>query len=167
MFKATLQIPSLLSLRGEHIRPLTREETEQFVAATLGERSGANGLKGDFTETEAGSFGPIGWILFKRLALCEGLRVTTALAAWVAMRSEGNPGNLVMWAWTLREMWIRKPNKEVPVDMQEWAFGFPDGVPTAEGLSKTWDRQKNLVGGGNLLDIVQIWAMPVKEKEGA
>ena len=66
--------------------------------------------------------------------------------------SDGIPGKLVMWAFTLYALGDKL---DEPVSIKDWAFHFADGVPQERYYVDAWDAQKGYTHGlemDNLLD---------------
>lgn len=133
------QIKSLLDVPEEKRVPMTQKDTEIFAKCFLMELN-MKDQKADmeFKEEEANQFGRLALVLFKRLHYA-GTKVSAATALFVTHYSQGSPGNAVLWAWTLHQMWL-KQNRIV--NLQDLAESFPFGFPTEEAIGEIWDAQK-------------------------
>jgi hypothetical protein len=138
---------TIRTLIGSASRPMTKDESGIFLAAIMNPA-----LEGTFDEDFAEELGFSGKVLERRLAACTTAKITKGLAVLVVIMSNGNPGNLVMWAYTFHKM-----NKGQVLTINDFANEFPMGVPSEEGFSAVWDSQKNSVNGGNLIDDVKNW----------
>ena len=77
-----------------------------------------------------------------------------AFLAFVHLR---NPGNAVMWAYTVHRIAETTDFKET-VDLTVLTQFFPSGFPTESTMEIAWDDQKGGDAiGGNLLDISETW----------
>jgi hypothetical protein len=104
-----------------------------------------------YTREVANELGPLGLILYSRLP--ETVEITRGVAFLACHLSGGNPGRLVMWAFTLSELHRRK-NKMI--DINAFIDAFPDGFPSGEDYSIMWDEQKSSTGA-NRLDNPAEW----------
>ena len=89
-----------------------------------------------------------------RLNLVPGLAVTDSLAFWVLVLAEGNPGNAVLWAYTLKCLFQQK-GKPI-LALVDWVEVFPNGIPTKEAYEELWSSQKD-ERGRNRLDTKEAW----------
>lgn len=140
-----MPLPSFLNAQ---CTPLSHSQAHAFF--TLLQRESQEHQK-LFQREDAYDF--FGDILFRRLALVDGLRVTGCAATWVLYISN-SPGAVVLWAWTLRDMWLKTKQT---VDMEMWTYQFPFGVPTPVEYERLWDAQKGVGPGGNRLDDPLVW----------
>lgn len=124
------------SLLGAKTVEMTHEQLQHLLQLFVGEIQHTPRL---FTPEIANQFDMPGKILLSRLDL-GGVKITGALALWCIYLSKGSPSEIVLWAWTLREMFIAQKHRMVTVS--DWTYAFPMGVPTQEEISRVWDAQK-------------------------
>jgi hypothetical protein len=147
-------MPKYPSLLGAKTIVLTQEQLQHFLQLSIGEMRSTPRL---FTPEIANEFGLPGKILFSRLGLC-GIKVSGALALWCIILANDNPGTVVLWAWTLREMFIAQKQRMLTVS--DWTHAFPMGVPTQDEISRVWDAQKEEgAPAGNGLDRGENWTV--------
>lgn len=66
-----------------------------------------------------------------------------------------SPGKVVMWAYTLTLMYVRKESKLL---FKDYLDQFGKGIPTDEALRRCWDTQKDAdCPLGNWLDDMDNW----------
>ena len=119
--------------------PMTRDQTDLFLRCTLAERVQPE----MFNENHANECGAVGQILYHRLQLQGPVEVTLGLAGFIMSLTEGIPGKVVMWAYTLNRMFKKKAESiGGPLDMEDLAFCFPMGFPIDEEEGRLWDAQK-------------------------
>lgn len=146
-----MSFPSLLKTKTQ---PMDKEQSEMFMRLVLGEIQGNIQL---FTTEEANEFGFLGKILLRRLDLGQ-IKISTALALWCIVLSNGSPGVIVQWAWTMRALFIQHDKRIVNVN--DWTMAFPMGVPTEDECSRVWDLQKQEgAPAGNGLDRGEVWTV--------
>ncbi len=147
---------------GLPIREMTKDECEMMVRCVLMERD--NDVREKIEET-----------VFESVEVPQQLRVmrgrfqffrkqvSAPLALFLASLCE-NPAQIVMWAYVLRVLATRNPEKVIGFDI--WSQSFADGVPTEEAYKKAWAAQKgkfdnNIVVEGfkadNYLDTAEAW----------
>lgn len=72
-----------------------------------------------------------------------------------------SPGKVVMWAYTLNELFVKQGRK---VTMEDWINEFPMGVPTEEEYQAMWELQKikgpTNGGSDNMIDDFRNWGTP-------
>ena len=135
---------TIKSLIGSASRPMTEDESMVFLNAMM-----SDAMNVVFDEAFAEELGFSGKVLERRLTVCSTAKITRGLALLLVVMSKGNPGNLVMWAYTMH--CIAKGKDQI-LTISDFAEFFPIGVPSEEGLSATWDAQKDPIKGGNLID---------------
>ena len=113
------------------------------------------------TEFAKAFLGPIGTILWARIKPT-GVEMSGGLGVWLSELSMGVPGNAVLWAYTMKCMFIKNDCKKITLN--DWVRHFPNGVPTDETLSACWDAQK--INGRNLLDTAIAWEMSEGSRAG-
>lgn len=143
---------ALPTLCGTKCQPFDKETTNTFLGLLMAEMNQAEVEL--FNQTNVENFGTIGHILLQRLNLTQGVQVTVRCAVLIAILSNGSPGAVVLWAWTLREIWLKTKQ---PVDLRAWTDNFPMGVPTQSEVDRIWDAQKGAGPNGNQLDNALIW----------
>ena len=103
--------------------------------------------------------GHIGRILLQRLEWTRSVKITIRCAVLIVLLSNGLPGNTVLWAWTLRAIWLK--NGRRTVDLHTWLRHFPLVLPSEEEISRVWEAQKDGKSpNGNRLDNHQVWVVP-------
>jgi hypothetical protein len=155
-------ISSFLDVPVSEMEVLDADSTETFIRMSFTERKlkDENSLDFEFNEEKANSAGEIGMILFQRLLLDE-TKISFPLALLICSICNGNPAQLVMWAYTLNRIY-REIKKDRVVTIEDWSLKFPIGVPNNEAMRKIWEQQKvspeELKGGNdNLLDRQWPW----------
>ena len=146
----TTKTNSLPSLLGSATVPMTVEQSQTFTSCFIHETT----TRAAFDRDTAEKMGPIGSILFARLAWGD-VRVTRELALWCAILSDGVPGKIVLWAWTLRKLYEVCHNQQLTIS--DWTNVFPLGVPTPEEYTRVWDAQKVQGIPDNALDNHSNW----------
>lgn len=136
----------VLSLFKSELREMTENESEAFLQACLAPEVA-------LTEMTAEKSGPLPRILYNRLCKANGCPITSNLAYLLSVLSGGNPGNLVMLAYSaFKAAEAEKKASNEPVTIGDFMFAFEGtGVPTERAYSKVWDSQK-ATDGRNLLD---------------
>lgn len=146
-----MSFPSLLKTKTQ---PMDKEQSEMFIRLLMGEMQGN---VQPFTPEKANEIGFLGKVLLSRLDL-GGVKISMFLALWCVVLSNGSPGGVVQWAWTLREMWLAQDKRMVVIN--DWTMAFPMGVPTEEECSRVWDLQKQEgAPAGNGLDRGEVWTV--------
>ena len=138
---------TIRSLIGAASRPMNKDESGIMINAMLNPA-----LQEPFDASFADELGFSGKVLFQRLKVCSEAKIEKGLAVLIVVMANGNPGNLVMWAYTMHKM-----NKGSLITINDFAEKFPFGVPSEEGFSEVWDSQKDTVNGGNLIDVSANW----------
>jgi hypothetical protein len=144
-----MTLPSFCGTKAEVFNPETAKTYLGLLMAEMNE-----GEVELFNETNVENFGFIGKVLFQRLAWTQGVQVTVRCAVLVTILSGGSPGGAVLWAWTLREIWLKTKQ---PVSLAVWTDAFPLGAPIQSEVDRIWDAQKGDGPAGNQLDNVIIW----------
>lgn len=146
-----MSFPSLLKTKTQ---PMDKEQSEMFMRLLMGEMQGKTQ---PFTPEQATEFGFLGKVLLSRLDLGQ-IKISTALALWCIVLSNGSPGGIVQWAWTMRELFLQHGKRMLTVN--DWTMAFPMGVPTEEECSRIWDLQKQEgAPAGNGLDRGEVWTV--------
>lgn len=138
---------TIRSLIGAASRPMNRDESTIMIKAML-----SDDLQKPFDASFAAELGFPGQVLFRRMEVCTKAKIDKGLALMIVIMANGNPGNLVMWAYTMHKM-----NKGTLININDFAENFPLGVPSEEGFCEVWDSQKDPVNGGNLIDDAANW----------
>lgn len=75
--------------------------------------------------------------------------------------TSNNPAKVVMWAYTLNEIFLKCGHK---VTLEDWINEFPMGLPTEEEFIRIWDSQKQkrteALGSDNKIDDFTNWGIP-------
>lgn len=137
------------SLIGSVSRQMTEDESKVFINAYMAPR-----FQTEFDESFSEELGFLGKVLKSRLSSCSTAKITNGLALLLVFMSNGNPGNIVMWAYTMHV--IAKQNEGQMVTIEDFSNEFPMGVPSEEGLSSVWEAQKDSKGR-NLIDKKTNW----------
>ena len=130
-------------------RPLIKDESQVFAYLLFAQNPD---LKEPLNRALVAKYGdaPGSRIMLGRLTThADDVLPEARLAFLIDLVSGGNPGNLMMWAWTLYCMSKRSGRKLVTLD--DFAWTFPSGVPDSSAYSEVWAEQKTC-GGGNALD---------------
>lgn len=138
-------------LIGAASRQMTMEESKIFLTAMM-----SPVLKSEFDKAFSVELGFTGQILESRLSACSNVKITKGLALLLVFLSNGNPGNVVMWAYTMHVIAKQKVGC-LPITISDFSEFFPMGVPSEEGLCTTWDAQKDPNNGSNLIDDKANW----------
>lgn len=86
------------------------------------------------------------------------VEATTAVKYFVSELSKGIPGRLVMWAWSLRKLYIDNGCKKI--DMSALTYACPNGFPVDQIYTDVWDAQKDDASPlGNKLDVPTNWTI--------
>jgi hypothetical protein len=164
-----MRIPNLTTVPSSERAPMSRVETEMFLACTMLSSEGkldpvpaaelpdAIGKLFDSKLTED----YVSQIFLKRLTLSDVL-YDPCVAAFMCILPD-RPGMAVLWAWTLYD---RTRELGRPYTMGDLTNDFPMGFPTKEGMEKAWDRQKGYtqdppVKCDNMLDKAEPWKTEV------
>lgn len=135
--------------------PMSRDQTDTFIRASLLDEN----IKTPFDEQDGAMLGGLGQVLWKRLSHPHSVEVSKG-AAVVAITAADRIGAVVLWAYTLHEMW-KKLGRMVTV--QDIAMAFPTGFPTPDAVEKIWNAQKGYnngeTSGRNLIDDEAYWTL--------
>lgn len=147
------ELPTFLGCQG---RPMEKDESLLFINLVMAQTNPK--VTVTFGQDIADSFGPSGQILFGRLMMSKPNEVLldTGLAAFLTILAKGNPGNLVMWAWTCRAMFRKVGFRQLTIN--DFTNEFPMGIPSEEEISKVWEAQKTADFRNNL-DDARNWAL--------
>jgi hypothetical protein len=161
-----MSVEKLPGLFGCKTRKMTDNESKLFITLTMMEMKGGDALQKldkDLHDKEVFSH----QVISKRLEYFKAtfspkLDIGIAPKVWCAMISN-SPGQIVMWAHTLNELFVRLGHK---VTMLEWTNTFPMGLPTEEEYGRLWNLQKSSGGADilrsdNLIDDFRNWSIPV------
>lgn len=140
-------IEQLKSLLTADQRLLTDEEGEILVNIMLAPN---DAFEKEFTQEVANELGFTGKILYSRLNANSDVKIDLGVAFFVLQLAGGNPGNIVMWAYTLHRGNL--------LTLAQFINYFSSGVPSEKGYEETWDAQKVRTGyGDNGLDNPDNW----------
>jgi len=156
----TLCSPVSLPGGEKPLRDLTFKEAESFVGLCIMEQNLIHRPEPSmvFNNQRAIELGFPGLVLFDRLSW-SNLSISLPMAAWITMVSR-SPGEIVMWAWTLRDIILSKgvESKSDPMSLQDWADRFPMGLPSQAMFDYVWESQKvSSAPNGNGLDDIRVW----------
>lgn len=154
-------IPDYQGLLGTETKPLTREQSDNFIRLTMmamQDPTGDTPLK-NIAKPEAipkeGEPQTLGELFDKQLASNFGYQVFIKRLAWAKVPVHPclrlflvqlctSPGECVMWAYTCALIYD-KLGRKGPVTLQQWVDEFPMGVPTDKELEARWDAQKRVL----------------------
>lgn len=142
--KSFLPLKSLLDFPDQ--RPLTPDETRVFLVCCL--NSNRQTPLPDVPTDILGYH-----ILHGRLDFAKA-----DVDPWLQMLCTNfstSPGEAVMWAYTLAEMFHRKASGQLMAD--DFATFFPMGIPTEAARQSCWEAQKGDGPLGNLMDKQENW----------
>jgi hypothetical protein len=139
-----------------------REESETYVGLLFAEKTIEN-IRDVFSDTNAEEMGFPAKVLIQRLKLAD-VKINVALALWITCLSK-SPGELVMHAWTLREIYYSRPPEDwKPLGITDWGRYFLHGVPTKEMFDFVWSSQKTVgAPNGNGLYQSEVWKAPLPD----
>ena len=158
---------------GGAMRQMTREEAS-FLVAMMMEETGpcplSEELKSAFNSDpgcliiknrlEAHTADVAPRVIIMCACMCERQRIQDSEKEFV-------PGMAVMWAFMLYVMWSEGGGSTLR--LQDWAYYFPDGVPTESAMQEAWDYQKGHVHGlkeDNLLDTRHWSSFDTRQGDG-
>ena len=149
---------------GTHI-PMTKEQSEMFIKCFFADQTAKT--KGEtFNLSIAEQCGALGQILFYRLDVAK-VPVSVGLAIFLMQMSNGSPGELVMWAYTMNRIYD-KQRKLLTMDVL--SEHFPWGFPHEKERHRLWDAQKvhehgrEFHGTDNMVDLTETWSLSTDEK---
>lgn len=94
-------------------------------------------------------------IMSVRLAtFAKDVKVTDYCILFLASISK-TPAELVIWAYTIADIFYNYKGGKMTVTMGDLAERFPIGFPTQEAYFKCWEDQK--IKGGNAFDMPESW----------
>ncbi|MBS1722734.1 MAG: hypothetical protein JSS66_06965 [Armatimonadetes bacterium] len=144
---------SLLDTATDERRPLTREETELMTKSLLAGMTAASQVPFDSKECQ----GTIVFGAFMARLDYADVQVTPAALGVVLSWTDGRPGDLVLWSYTVFCL-AKNLGKRliVPEDLVD---AFPEGIPTEPARKRIWLAQKSDQNGHsvNLLDLDEVW----------
>lgn len=171
----TTKPPTLFDITDKaHLRPMTRDESEAYVALKLSQaKRPSKVVKGRDLERELREHfkietgAELPWVLaigVKRIETCDpdgDFDLDMAMFA-LGMMSD-RPGFAVLWAYSLSRG--REKVNGQAIDLDNWAVTLhPWGVPSTEGAGHIWDAQKGYKLGltgdkyvDNYLDTLEAW----------
>ena len=151
----------LQGLSGCQVRPMTDDESRLLLTLICAARNGKDlpEMEKQLRDSRCMSY----LILTSRLeAFKKGfsptLDIDVAVQIFCALLCD-RPGKVVMWAYTLNEMFVKQGRK---VTMEDWINEFPMGVPTEDEYSAMWELQKVKppAKGDNMIDDFSNWGTP-------
>lgn len=149
VFEITDLPPSLTYAVGKNLlRPMTPEESQGYIVCMMmeGEASSPDPTlsEGYLNQKAAVEKTAIYQIMTNRLELVPkpfGDVASFSTIMLLCYLCKGNPGNAVLWAYTLKEMY-RTTKKTITMDDISRPKTFGWGMPNAKGLQEVWDFQK-------------------------
>lgn len=174
--------PSLLyCVEKSLLRSMTPEESKGYIVSMRmeGESSSPSPVlsEGYMNQMKAVKETAIYQIMEARLGLVPkpyGEVSSFGALMFLSYLSNGNPGNAVMWAYTLKELY-RIYKQTVGLDLLSRTKTFGYGMPNSKGLQTTWDLQKGYMltkevkqkldgqAVDNLLDLMFPWTTGLDE----
>jgi hypothetical protein len=161
MNDANTRPPSFVScVEQRELRELDAEETRAFVLYHALEKHP------EAVEQELIDQFPLLQIISNRLNLTgkDWKEIANPVAVcFLVDICKGNPGKAVMWAYTLKDMYLREKAQVTltTISMPQY-FGW--GIPTDEGFERVWDAQKKKriapLDTDNRLDMREVWILP-------
>lgn len=153
----------LQGLSGYKVRPMTEDESRLLLTLICAARNSKalEEMEKQLRETRCMSY----LILTNRLEAFKNgfsptLDIDVGVKIFCALLCD-RPGKVVMWAYTLNELFVKQGRK---VTMEDWINEFPMGVPTEEEYSAMWELQKikkpTRLGGDNMIDDFSNWGIP-------
>ena len=91
-------------------------------------------------------------VIAKRLDAA-GVEVHTHVIAFIAMTLANNPGQCVMYAHSLFQLYRQNGF----VDVKVLCEAYPMGFPTEAAMNESWESQKGNHPAGNWLDTAEAW----------
>lgn len=161
-----MKYEGLLGCKG---KPMTEDESRTFLTLMMMEMNIETGKTKPelLAQMDKDLEGCLGYqILKSRLALFKEkfsptMQVEVLPQILCALMCD-RPGNAVMWAYTLNEIFIKTRK---PVTLKSVTDFFPWGFPTQEEYSKCWDAQKaENMPMGNMVDDFKNWSLPEEKK---
>lgn len=152
------RVLSYLDAGREHCEPMDDATVERFIRATCREQS-ETGRPSLLTRQEAELWGDIGRVFWDRISIVPEVQISVPCAIFCCLLSDGRPGDVVMWAYTINRLFRRTRQR---VTMTTLAKAFPMGFPTRERRLALWDEQKchrHGVVGDNMVDRLSTWML--------
>lgn len=147
-------IPTGDQLGYDPLRPMTLKESEMFISLMMLELSEApltDELRAGFSyQIIASRLGTTGIPLDKLVS-----NPMIVLAGYLA---GGNPGKLVMWAYTIKTLFVLEKER-VTVEIFSRGKYFGWGVPSDKHIEAVWTAQKMKSEDSldNKLDTLEVW----------
>lgn len=147
---------SFLDVPSDERRPMTEEETRNFMSAIMSDMQAA--VPGDFTKTE----GTMPYATIVHRLKSADVDLTTGAFLAILSWTDGRPGDMVMWAYTASCI-ARSSNIKL-ITCNDLVSAFPFGIPTNEARKKTWYAQKVPEDkrepgmSDNYLDRLELWS---------
>lgn len=137
-----MKTPSILN--GKQNATMSDEQAHSYVTIL----SSGIDEKFDIPESNCNSF--VEKVLYQHLK-ASGIKPSIGLFVWICIISNGVPGNIVMWVWTISN--LAKNQGKKTFSLRDWAFA--SGLVSDEEYSRCWQDQKQ--DGYNLLDQPVTW----------
>lgn len=128
------EAPTLL---GCKVQEMDEKQTQLFMALTMSANHPIIG--GLASEKEAEEIGLLAQIMFNYIKVSD-LQITNGLMAWLSMITD-RPGHTALWVTTLLKMAKEHPADHV-LNLMDWTYKFPEGVPTAAEYERVYDEAK-------------------------
>lgn len=133
---------------------LTPLQSSNFIMAGMLEKK----VKEPFTKVDANMLGDRGLILWGRITKPHEVLISKGVGIVVTDACD-SPGQLVVWALTLRR--IQQERELDMVTLEDIAVTFAEGFPTKKAFETVWDDQKAYNHGEqssrNLIDDPAYW----------
>ena len=146
---------SLLDTPADYIQPMTPEQSQCFLEYLAAEKQGSTPF------TRCGLY-PASLkstldVLYERAVQWGGIKISRSLAIFIATISRDIPCAIIIWAFTLVNIYDRLGGRMLL--LSDLARFFQFGFPTREGIRVMVDRQKD--GGQDRLDEQEHWTNQV------
>lgn len=93
-----------------------------------------------------------------------GVQITPGALMTVLAFDAKSPGDLVLWAYTIKCLAEKEAKTLISVD--DLIAAFPFGIPTEEARERIWTAQKqDGAPGANWLDTKEAWGLPMGKVE--
>lgn len=137
-------------LDGKDIVPMTKEQAKIFLECVMSELM----IENELNESNHKQLGLTGEIFYQRLQF-QKVKISLQATIFLVLMAEGNPGKIVMWAYTITRMFQKYKRY---ITLNELSDSFPMGFPSEEEQGEIWDDQKRKIAPyGNMIDDPNNW----------